>query len=62
MINHVTCPVYIFHGEMDEVVPVIHSKLLAKNAKTLFSTWWVEGAGHNDIDSKFRKTYFTKLS
>jgi pimeloyl-ACP methyl ester carboxylesterase len=62
IIKHVRCFVYIFHGDHDVEVPLCHGRLLASNVKNLYETWWVEGGGHNDIDCKFRKTYFIKLA
>jgi Predicted hydrolases or acyltransferases (alpha/beta hydrolase superfamily) len=50
------------HGDNDSEVPIAHGKLLARRAPNAFDPWWVEGAGHNDIDFKFRKPYFLRVS
>ena len=62
MIAQAKCYTYIFHGEQDSEVPICHGKLLASKTKNLFEGWWVDGGHHNDIDCKFRKTYFIKIS
>ena len=62
MIAQAKCYTYIFHGEQDSEVPICHGKLLAERTKNLYEGWWVDGAHHNDIDCKFRKTYFIKIS
>jgi len=60
--NHTSAHVFIMHGEDDKEVPVNHGKLLSTRCKNLYHPWWVLEGGHNDIDMKFRKTYFLKLS
>jgi len=60
--NHTSAHVFIIHGEDDKEVPVNHGKLLSTRCKNLYHPWWVLEGGHNDIDLKFRKTYFLKLS
>ena len=60
--NHTSAHVFIIHGEDDKEVPVNHGKLLSTRCKNLYHPWWVLEGGHNDIDMKFRKTYFLKLS
>lgn len=49
------------HGLEDFEVPINHSYLLFKRCKKVYEGWWVEKAGHNDIDVKQRKIYFKKL-
>ena len=49
------------HGLEDFEVPINHSYLLFKRCKNVYEGWWVEKAGHNDIDVKQRKTYFKKV-
>ena len=47
-IKSIICPIYIFHGTEDRVIPVEHSKSLArKNRRVRY--YEIEGAGHNNI-------------
>jgi len=62
LIEHVRAPVFIMHGEMDKEVAVRHGKLLSTKCKSLYNPWWVPEGGHDDLDLKFRRTYFLKLS
>ena len=47
-------PVMIWHGTLDQVVPVEHSKriyaLLKKYNPYQYPVYWLEGAGHNSIN------------
>ena len=49
------------HGLEDYEVPINHSYLLFKRCKNVYEGWWVEKAGHNNIDVMQRKTYFKKI-
>jgi len=62
LIEHVRAPVFIMHGELDVEVPISHGKLLSSKCKSLYNPWWVPEGGHDDLDLKFRRTYFSKLS
>jgi len=62
LIEHVRAPVFIMHGELDVEVPIKHGKLLSSKCKSLYNPWWVPEGGHDDLDLKFRRTYFMKLS
>jgi len=46
----VRCPVLVIHGTRDDVVPFAHGReifdALPAERRT---SWWVEGAGHNDL-------------
>jgi pimeloyl-ACP methyl ester carboxylesterase len=52
-------PVFIIHGDRDEVVPFAHGQYLFKELqqvnKLLWEPWWVKGCGHNDIE--YRKEF-----
>lgn len=62
LIEHVKAPVFIMHGEADEDVPVSHGKLLAEKCKNIYHPWWAIDGDHNNMDVKFRRTYFMKLT
>ena len=55
---HIQCPVFIIHGTQDEVVPFWHGQelFLALNQKWRARPFWVQGAGHNNIEALLRST------
>ena len=56
-IKNFDCPVYIIHGERDEIVHVDHSKRLWNNVVNKdVEPYFVKMAGHNNIE-KFAKDY-----
>jgi len=50
------CPVFIVHGTQDEVVPFRHGQelFLAIPQSWRAKPFWVEGAGHNNIEALLR--------
>jgi fermentation-respiration switch protein FrsA (DUF1100 family) len=51
-IKQVECPLLIIHGTKDEIVPIDHSKeLFEKASSSKKMAFFVEGAGHNNIES-----------
>lgn len=52
----IQCPVFIVHGTQDEVVPFWHGQelFLALNQSWRAKPFWVEGAGHNNIEALLR--------
>ena len=51
-IKKIDCPIYIIHGKRDEIVHICHGRRLADNMKNkIQEPWFVEKAGHNDIES-----------
>ena len=61
----IQCPVFIVHGTQDEVVPFWHGEelFLALPQEWRAKPFWVEGAGHNNIEAMLRPTgmFITKL-
>jgi len=55
---HIRCPVFIIHGTQDEVVPFWHGQdlFLALSQPWRAKPFWVEGAGHNNIEALLRTT------
>jgi len=53
---HIRCPVFIVHGTLDEVVPFRHGEelFLALPQSWRAKPFWVEGAGHNNIEALLR--------
>ena len=62
---YIQCPVFIVHGTQDEVVPFWHGQelFLALNQSWRAKPFWVEGAGHNNIEALLRPsgTFVDKL-
>uniref|UniRef100_A0A7S0EJ36 Serine aminopeptidase S33 domain-containing protein n=1 Tax=Hanusia phi TaxID=3032 RepID=A0A7S0EJ36_9CRYP len=54
-IGKVRSPIFIMHGTKDEVIDVSNGKDLYEECKSChpLPPVWVEGAGHNDIESRF---------
>lgn len=48
-ISEVTCPVYLFHGTRDDIVPYDSSERLLKLIKTRGKLIAIEGGGHNNL-------------
>lgn len=53
-IEHVVCPVKIIHGEMDNIINVVHGKELHKLLKKecIMQPSWIRYANHNNILEK----------
>lgn len=58
-LDEVKCPIYIFHGEEDQLIPPAHARAL-KAAKERIELNVVEGYGHNDLIGS--PEYFTAIS
>jgi fermentation-respiration switch protein FrsA (DUF1100 family) len=48
-ISQVNCPVLVIHGTADETISLSHGKRLFAAAPEPKRSFWVEGAGHNDL-------------
>jgi abhydrolase domain-containing protein 17 len=55
---YIACPVFIVHGTQDEVVPFWHGEELWERIPQPWRAkpFWVEGAGHNNIEAMLRPT------
>ncbi|CEO97374.1 Serine aminopeptidase S33 domain-containing protein [Plasmodiophora brassicae] len=62
LIEQVKAPILIVHGDEDEEVPVLHAKTLHEMSHQRYPAWFVEGAGHNNIEVEYRGQYFDCLS
>jgi fermentation-respiration switch protein FrsA (DUF1100 family) len=62
---NIACPVFIVHGTQDEVVPFWHGEelFLSLRQEWRAKPFWVEGAGHNNIEAMLRPTgtFISKL-
>jgi len=63
-IQRIRCPVFIIHGEIDDIISVEHGKTLYRliEGKTGWNPWWIENAGHNNIEHGFCEMYLQKLA
>ncbi len=48
-IGEVACPVYLFHGAKDDIIPFDHSLRLEKLIRSPHRLIRIEGGGHNDL-------------
>jgi pimeloyl-ACP methyl ester carboxylesterase len=55
-------PVMIIHGTADEDVPIIHAYYLFENTPNPYKPWYIEGAGHNNIERDWRYEFYTHVS
>lgn len=55
---YIQCPVFIVHGTQDEVVPFWHGEdlFMALSQPWRAKPFWVDGAGHNNIEALLRPT------
>merc|ERR1712039_606665 len=62
-IPQVECPVFIIHGECDEIVPFHNAQRLHKRtrASARWPAYFVPEAGHNDILELDARTYYERL-
>ncbi len=61
-LGRVQCPVLVVHGKEDQVVPVSHGETLADELpESQMETFWVEGAGHNDLVNRAGMSYWNRV-
>jgi hypothetical protein len=60
-IRSVDIPTLIIHGKNDRVVPFYHGESLFKMCNKPWGKLWLEHAGHNNIDTRYRHHLFTSL-
>ena len=61
LVSRLQASLFIMHGTADKEIPVIHGQSLAAAAPRAFPPWFVEGAGHNNIEVDFREAFFAHL-
>jgi len=61
---YIKCPVFVIHGTLDEIVPFWHGQQLIAAVRDEYKTepFWVEGAKHNNIESKFLGELLERLN
>lgn len=58
-INDVSCPIFIIHGEKDEVIPISQSKEMVKYMKIPYE-WHPRHGDHSNILTRYRTKFFQK--
>lgn len=62
LIKQCESPVFIIHGKMDAIVPVIHGMKLYDAAPIAVEPWFVADGEHNDIESTHERIYFRRVT
>jgi pimeloyl-ACP methyl ester carboxylesterase len=60
-VPNINCPIFIIHGRRDEIVPFYHAIELHANSKLKYPPYYVDGAGHNNIE-KFAPDYLERIN
>jgi len=60
-IKKVKAPVFVIHGKQDEEIPIHHGEGLFDASPNKYEPWYVDNAGHNNIELHWRQDYFAKL-
>lgn len=61
-ITNTKVPALFVHGKLDEVVPFAHGKRLSELCPTTLDCLWIEGAGHNNIDTQFKEMLLARCA
>ncbi len=60
-IINVSCPILIIHGTQDNVIPFEMGKKIYNKAKTKKQFVKIEGANHNNLSTKYKKSYWPAI-
>jgi len=60
-IANVSCPVLIIHGSQDNVIPFEMGKRIYNKAQTKKQFVKIEGASHNNLSTKYKKSYWPSI-
>jgi len=62
-IDKVRVPVFVIHGNVDQVVPYLHGEKIFELTQEMYKHdfWTVKDCGHNDIESRNTTEYIGKL-
>jgi len=62
IVKHCMAPLFVIHGTEDVEIPVTHGQALITASPNAYKPWFVEGAGHNNIEIHWREALFKKLA
>lgn len=57
----IKAPVFVIHGTHDAEIPIDHGVKLYEASSKMVEPWFVDGAGHNDIEVNFRGEYLKQV-
>lgn len=60
-LGHITCPVHLWHGNADRIVPIQYGKHLASLIPGCQTTW-LPGEGHFSLAMKYPPAFFKFLA
>jgi len=62
--KYLSCPVFIIHGQRDDIIPFYHGYRLHKalSKSSLWPAYFPSRSGHNDIVETATRAYFGELS
>ncbi len=60
-IENVSCPILVIHGNKDKVIPFDMGKRIFNKAKSKKRFIKIEGANHNNLTTKFKKSYWPAI-
>ena len=60
-IVNVSCPILVIHGSQDKVIPFDMGKRIFDKAKTKKQFIKIEGANHNNLSTKYSKSYWPPI-
>ncbi|NOY74683.1 MAG: alpha/beta hydrolase [Kiritimatiellaeota bacterium] len=61
IVNDIECPVFFIHGKLDKIIPFFHGEALYEKAKSPKSFYWLNDAGHNNVEFKAGSEYWKRL-
>lgn len=63
-IGKVRCPVFIIHGNKDEIIPFWHGEDLHRNCRKhcQYPPFWVQDGGHNNLEIVARQPFYEQFT
>ena len=61
-VKNIDCPIFVIHGRRDEIVPFYHAQELYAASKNKYQPFYVDGAGHNNIEKFANTEYLLRIN
>jgi abhydrolase domain-containing protein 17 len=61
-LERVKCPMLIIHGTNDWTIPIYHAEQLFESASPPKYSYWVQGAGHNNVFDRDQGEYLDSIA